>query len=149
MQLEHQLKSRFRSLPHKCSVNIIYTHNWLTSRFKRLLRKEGLTMQQYNLLRILCGSQPKALSIKVIRERMLDRMSDVSRIVEKLRKRGLLDRCANPEDRRNVDVRITKEGLERLASMDAHEEVMDEFFEPLSAKEMHLLNTLLDRLRSQ
>src|ERR1039458_3554105 len=90
MQLEkeiHQVKP-FRNDYHKASVNIVYTGKWMMQFHADILKPYGLTIQQYNILRILRGQYPNATTVKLIRERMLDRMSDASRIVELLRKRS-------------------------------------------------------------
>ena len=104
-------------------------------------------MQQYNILRILRGQHPKSATVKLLRERMLDKMSDASRIVEKLRVKGLVKRTTNPEDRRACDVLITDKGLAILLEIDGNFEIIDRLFDALNEKEMKALNELLDALR--
>ena len=99
-------------------LNLIYTTNWLTSKQDSLFKDSDITVQQYNVLRILRGQYPNPCSIKLIKERMLDRMSDTSRIVDKLYTKKLLERNECPDDRRSVNVVISDKGLELLKSLD-------------------------------
>ena len=148
MKLEDEIKQKkFRSEAHKLGVNIIFTYNWLIHRQSSFLKKYGITSQQFNILRILRGMQGKPASIKLLRERMLDKMSDASRIVEKLRVKGLVKRTTNTEDRRACDVLITEKGLAVLTEIDNNFEVIDRLFDALNDKEMKALNELLDALR--
>jgi len=150
MKLEDEIKQKkFRNEAHKLGVNIIYTFNWMNYHHSDFLKKFGITPQQYNILRILRGMQGEPASIKLLRERMLDKMSDASRIVEKLRLKGLVTRNTNNADRRACDVVITPAGLEVLTQIDAHNDTTDQLFNALSEKEMQTLNTLLDALRGR
>jgi len=115
---------------------------------KAFLETEDITHQQYNILRILRGSS-KPLSTLQIRERMLDKMSDTSRIVERLLKKGLADKKACPTDKRLVDVTITQMGLQLLEKLDDQNQLMDELVGNLDLKEAEKLNALLDKLREQ
>lgn len=148
MRLEDEIvQKKFASEAHKLGVNIIYTFNWLNTHQSKILKSYGLTPQQYNVLRILRGQHPNTANIKLVRERMLDKMSDASRIVEKLRAKGLLDREISTHDRRSCDVSITKSGLELLAQIDTSNISFDMLFNHLNADEMKKLNDLLDKLR--
>jgi len=148
MRLEEEIKQhRFHNQYHKAVVNIIFTNNWLAARQTEILRPHGITMQQYNVLRILRGQYPKPATIKMIKERMLDKMPDASRIVEKLRTKGLVERNARPSDRRNVDVIITPKGLELLSKTDVPEERLEDRLCTLNTEEITTLNNLLDKLR--
>lgn len=151
MRLEDEIKQdRFESQYHKALVNIIYTNNWISSRQTEILRPYGLTMQQYNVLRILRGQHPNPATIKLIKERMLDKMSDASRIVEKLRAKKLVERTVCPDDRRNVDVIITHLGLELLRNIDLPEHLLENSLaHTLEEEEVKKLNHLLDKLRGQ
>lgn len=128
-------------------LNLIYTTNWLTAKQDVLFKDSGVTVQQYNVLRILRGQYPNPCNIKLIKERMLDRMSDASRIVDKLFVKKLLIRkeCAN--DRRNVDILITDKGLQLLKSLDHVDELSKQMVKSLSDNEINTLNNLLDKLR--
>jgi len=98
MKLESEIKQKkFKDEYHKLAVNIIYTHGWLNSHQTEILNKQGLTPQQYNILRILRGRYPEPATVNMLKERMLDKMSDVSRLVERLRIKKLIERknCEN------------------------------------------------------
>jgi DNA-binding MarR family transcriptional regulator len=117
-------------------------------RIKKILAEEDLTPQQFNMLRILRGSFPTPLSTLQIRERMLDKMSDTSRIVDRLILKGLVQKSTSAADKRLVDVLITEAGKNTLAKLDARNEVMDAVINNLNEDEMTQLNALLDKLRS-
>jgi DNA-binding MarR family transcriptional regulator len=112
-----------------------------------MLDEYDLTPQQFNLLRILRGQYPKPASITLLKERMLDKMSDASRLVERLLAKGLVERKICPEDRRKVDVVITKKGLKLLEKIDKTDNEMDNYLKNLSEVEAKKLNELLDKLR--
>lgn len=148
MKLEDEIQQKkFKSDTQKLAINLTYTHNWLNAHYSTMFRSSEITIQQFNVLRILRGQYPNPCSVKLIKERMLDRMSDASRIVDKLKAKGLLDRRECPVDRRSVDVLITNKGLELLASLDGMEESFKEIFKTLSEEEIATLNRLLDKLR--
>ena len=142
----HQL--RFRNEFHKLAVNIIFTHGWLMNKQAGLFGKYEITGNQFNILRILRGQYPSPSSINLLKERMLDKMSDVSRLVERLRLKGLIKREYSRGDRRMVDVSITDKGMKLLEEMDKLNQAYDNFFENLNDKEAVKLNSLLDKLRS-
>lgn len=141
-------QSKFRNEQHKAIVNIIYTGNWLTNKHSQFLKDYDITEQQFNILRILRGQGKKPASITLLKERMLDKMSDVSRLVERLRISGLVERSVCPHDRRAVEVVITKQGLDVLRSIDDDVDIVDAFVSSLSDDELRFLNFLLDKLRT-
>lgn len=143
----HQEKP-FRNNYHKVAVNLIFTGKWMIQFHSDVFKGYGLTVQQYNILRILSGRYPKSATIKFIRERMLDRMSDASRIVELLRKKNLVERNIRIEDRRKMDVLITEKGLNLLNEIEKESENMDNCLSSLNEEEVVLLNNLLDKARS-
>lgn len=148
MELEKEIKQkRFRSEYHKLVLNIVYTGNWISSSNSQWLRKYALSSQQYNVLRILRGQHPNPVSGNLLKDRMLDKMSNTSRLVEKLRLKGLIERKTCKNDRRAVDIIITDAGLELLKEIDTTEEDWVGQFATLSEKETKTLNTLLDKLR--
>lgn len=151
MRLEEAIKQKtpFRSPWHKLTVNLIYTNNWLVARQKDLFKPYGVTSQQFNVLRILRGSYPEPISTSDIRERMLDKMSDVSRIVDRLVKKNLVSRRTCKSDKRLVDVLITEKGLELLKDMDNVQIMGDQAMSNLSTEEAETLNELLDKLRGK
>ena len=148
MKLEDEIvQKKFKSEYQKAVVNVIYTHNWLTHFFAQSLKPYKITQQQYNILRILRGQHPKPASVKLIKERMLDKMSDASRLVEKLRVKNLVEREVNLSDRRNVNVFITNKGLDLLKKLDTIEVSSTKLLSSLNKKEIKQLNDLLDKMR--
>lgn len=142
----HQIK--FRNQRQKAMVNILYTYGWTLEKIKRYLAREDITHQQYNILRILRGSHPEPLSTLQIRERMLDRMSDTSRIVDRMVVKGLVKKTPCPKDKRLVDVILTEKGQQLLKRMDAETEQIDSIMKSLTESEAEMLSNLLDKLRS-
>jgi DNA-binding MarR family transcriptional regulator len=151
MRLEEEIKSS-RTLParQRAVLNILFTASWISAEQGRFLRQFGLTAPQYNILRILKGSAPKALTVLDIKSRMLDRSSNVSRLVEKLRSAGLVNRCTHKDDRRMVLVSISEEGLSLLAEIDSKGFTRSDFQpgQTLTENEAALLAELLDKFRS-
>lgn len=127
-------------------ISLIFVGNWITSRHQQFFKQYGITMQQFNILRILRGQHPQAASINILKERMLDKMSDVSRLVERLRKADLVERKNSEMDRRAVDVRINDKGLELLKTIDAAIVHLDSTLQSLNEKEVIQLNKLLDKM---
>jgi DNA-binding MarR family transcriptional regulator len=148
MKLETKIQqSKFRNEYHKLAVNIFYTHSWLLNRQSDLFQKFAVSGSQYNMLRILRGQNPKPASINLLRERMVDKMSDASRLVERLRLKGLVQREFAPKDRRRVNVSITEKGLKLLYEIDQLDHEYDSFFHQLNEEEAEKVNNLLDKLR--
>jgi DNA-binding MarR family transcriptional regulator len=147
MSIEKDIQQqKFKSEYQKAMINLIYTFNWTTEKLKKIFEKEDLTPQQFNILRILRGSD-KPLSTLEIRERMLDKMSDTSRIVDRLIKKDLVKKIICAADKRLVDVSINCNGLKLLENLDQYENEMESIFSPLSVTEAQTLNTLLDKIR--
>lgn len=139
-------QKNFRNIHQKAAINIVYTNNWLTERFRSFLAEENLTNQQFNVLRILRGSRPEPLSTLKIRERMLDKMSDTSRIVDRLVIKKLVKKTTCATDKRLVDISIRDEGLQLLAKMDQKDSI-DVHLRGLSDMEAETLSNLLDKVR--
>lgn len=152
MRLEDEIKST-RMLParQRAALNILFTASWLSARYERFLRKFSITLPQYNILRILKGSHPKALTVLDIKSRMLERSSNVSRLVEKLRSAGLVDRCTHKDDRRMVMVSITDLGKQMLAAIEGggFSAPEQQAGSQLTEYEASTLAELLDRFRAQ
>jgi DNA-binding MarR family transcriptional regulator len=129
-------------------VNIFYTEGWLRNRLSETLKPHDLTSQQYNVLRILRGSNPKPMSTSCVRSRMLDKMSDVSRIVDRLFKKVLVEKQLCSTDKRLVDVFITDAGLTLLDKIDESMDGMDKMFAGITDEEAATLNQILDKLRN-
>jgi len=148
MKLEDEIQQKkFRNDHQKLAINLTYTYHWLSYKSEQHFKNADITIQQFNVLRILRGQYPEPCNLKLVRERMLDRMSDASRIVDKLKTKGLLSRRECPDDRRNVDLIITDKGLELLKSLDFIDEEAKKIFRHLSLAEVKQLNALLDKLR--
>lgn len=137
---------KFRNEHHKTVVNLIFTHNWVTEQLKQFLENEDLTLQQYNILRILRGSE-KPLSTLQIRERMLDKMSDTSRIVDRLILKALAKKTISKRDKRLVDVTITTKGKKLLEKLDSTQSFIDGVMQNITEQEAKELNNLLDKVR--
>jgi DNA-binding MarR family transcriptional regulator len=150
MSIEDELKGRFRNEYHKGLINLTYTTRQLSYEFFQSLKKHGLAEQQYNVLRILRGFRSQGpLTIGFIKERMLDKDSDVSRIVDRLLEKEYLTRMENSGDRRQKSVEITELGLNLLNSMFECEKTADTLLQNLSVAEIEELNRLLDKIRSK
>ncbi len=148
MKLEEEIKQKkFRNEYHKLAVNILYTHGWLVNHHAEHLKKSGITGAQYNILRILRGQYPNPASVNLLKERMLDKMSDASRLVERLLQKNLVDRRICPDDRRRVEVIITERGLNLLKELDQKEDEFDKLFKNLDEAEVKSANDLLDKMR--
>lgn len=148
MNLETVLKQRkFKTAEERAIVNIIFTAYRINDSHKSILDPYDISIQQYNILRILRGQHPASMSVHLLHDRMLDKNSGVSRMVEKLRAKGYVARDVNTADRRQVDVCITQAGLDLLTRLDEELKPLHGSVRILSAEELDLLNTLLDRLR--
>ena len=148
MGIEKEIhQEKFRSAKHKAMLNILFTNGWFTEKMKNILAPEDITPQQYNILRILRGSFPQPLSTLQIRERMLDRMSDTSRIVDRLVAKQLVKKVVCNKDRRLVDVTITEKGQNLLKRLDGQVNNMDSILSNITEKEAQTISNLLDKLR--
>jgi DNA-binding MarR family transcriptional regulator len=149
MKLEDEIQQKtFQNVMQKLSVNLIYTGNWLMSKSECTLKPHGITLQQFNILRILRGQYPTPVTILLIRERMLDKSPDVSRLVDRLVAKGLVLRHTCPNDRRKMDVSISDKGLTLLKELDKHIANSEKtLFVHITEAEAKTLNHLLDKLR--
>lgn len=146
-KLEELIKqTKFRSEKQKALISIMLVSNLLDNHHENFFKKFGLTLQQYNVLRILRGQFPNPCTVNLIRDRMLDRMSDASRIVERLRKAGFVERVQSAKDRRAVDVLITRKGLNSLAQIDKYEDEMQRPVDLLNEKDAKQLSELLQKI---
>ncbi|HVG41804.1 MAG TPA: MarR family transcriptional regulator [Chitinophagaceae bacterium] len=140
-------QNSFRNAKQKAMINLLYSYGWTIEKIKSFLAQEDITHQQYNILRILRGAAPEPLSTLQIRERMLDKMSDTSRIVDRLVSKELVQKVTCPKDKRLVDVTITAKGQTLLKKLDAASDYMDEVMSNLTENEAETLSSLLDKLR--
>ncbi len=138
---------KFRNPRQKAGINLIYTLAWMREKTKAIFDSEAITPQQFNILRILRGSFPNPLSTLQIRERMLEKMSDTSRIVDRLITKSLVKKITCKNDRRLVDVIITDKGKKMLERLDARQDEIDGVLGNLSEKDANILSDLLDKLR--
>ncbi|WP_114791903.1 MarR family transcriptional regulator [Niabella yanshanensis] len=150
MTIEEEIKqSKFVSSYQKLAFNIIHSSRWLENFLKKRFSEHDLTMQQYNILRILRGSQPNPLSTLQIRERMIDKMSDTSRIVDRLILKKLVTKKISKTDSRLVEVRITEKGLELLTQLDDTDDKLASYLSNLTEEEAALVSNLLDKMHSK
>lgn len=149
MQIEKEIRQTapFLSEHHKMAVNILYTASWLDRRHTQNLKPFGLTPQQFNILRILRGSHPIPAGINMLIERMIDKSSNASRLVDRLFSKGLVQKHINETDKRAVDVTITAAGLEALKKIDEDQMVLEHWLHSVSEEEAKELNRILDKLR--
>jgi DNA-binding MarR family transcriptional regulator len=149
MSLETDIQQNsFKTEYHKAILNILCTQNYLVSRMTEVFKKFDITRQQYNVLRILRGQFPEPASINLIKERMLEKMSDSSRIVERLRLKGLIQREGGKSDKRAAEISITPSGLELLKRMQPEVDELDGNLSGLTLEEAQELNNLLDKVRN-
>jgi DNA-binding MarR family transcriptional regulator len=147
MKIEEEIKQlKFKSPYQKAVLNLIFTSNWLQNRQQDFFKAVGITGQQFNILRILKGQHPKRISGTEIKSRMLDKNSDVSRLIDRLLAKGLIDKQTCPNDKRAFDISITTVGLELLQTLDQQQNEIDQVLQ-LSESEAEQLSTLLDKAR--
>jgi len=147
MRIEDEIKqAKFKSVHQKAVINLIFTAGWLQGRQQNFFKPFGITSQQFNILRILKGQYPKTISGTEIKSRMLDKNSDVSRLLDRLAAKGLIDKQTCPKDKRQSDVQITKAGLDILTELDKEQKAIDHV-QSLTEKEADELSNLLDKLR--
>jgi DNA-binding MarR family transcriptional regulator len=149
MSLEKEIKQeKFQNEFEKVAVNVLFTAGWLHNMNASRLKTHSITPEQYNVLRILRGSHPKALMLADITCRMIDKNSNATRLVEKLRQKGLLKREICENNRRQVDISITEKGLSTLKKIDSEAEAWVETLKSITKAEAVELNRILDKLRS-
>lgn len=150
MKLEEELKvKKFESHYQKAGLSIMFTSAWLEDQINSLLKEYDISEQQYNVLRILKGQKDQPLNLMDIQERMIHKMSNATRLVEKLRLKGLVEREVCEDNRRKVEIRITNTGLELVDKLiPKMKKLHTKVFDNISKKEAKQLATLLDKLRS-
>lgn len=151
MKIEDAIQQKqFVNEFQKAHINVLFTASFLNQKTLKALKPFQISPQQFNILRILRGRYPQPASVKLLTEKMIDKTSNASRLVEKLRAKGLVAREASDDDRRKVDVQITKAGLELLeqASL-AIERMIQNYGASITLEEAGVMNELLDKLRSK
>ena len=146
--IEEEIKQKrsFKNLEEKALVNIMYTHGWVLERMRLFFKDYGITNKQYNILRILKGAE-QPLSTSQIRHRMLDKMSDTTRLINRMITKGWVKKSVSKTDRRLVDIMITDEGLDLLDEIRGIDVKAREIFNNLSEDEIQKLSDLLDKVR--
>ena len=148
MSLETDInQKKFRNEHQKAIINLIYSFHWVTEQSKSILERADVTSQQFNILRILRGAG-MPLSTLQIRQRMLDKMSDTSRIVDRLIVKGLVKKIVCKADKRLVDVSISDKGKKLLEKLDKYDNEMDAIAGSLTEADAKTMNKLLDKLRN-
>ncbi|UXE67082.1 MAG: MarR family transcriptional regulator [Chryseotalea sp. WA131a] len=148
MKIEDEIKQpKFRNAHQKAVINLLYTANWLIDKNNAFFKSYRITNQQFNILRILRGQHPTKISGAEIKNRMIDKNSDVSRLLDRLIVKKLIEKSQCPNDKRAADVIITQSGLDLLAEIDKKMDQTDNDVMNLSAKEAEQLSQLLDKSR--
>jgi DNA-binding MarR family transcriptional regulator len=150
MKIEEEIQQvNFKNIHHKLHINVLFTASFLNQQTNLSLKPYNITWQQFNILRILKGSHPKPATVKLLSERMIDKMSNASRLVEKLRQKGLIERNECPMDRRQVDIMLTQEGLNLVCEASKTiDQIHDSQINSLTEQEAITLNELLDKMRA-
>lgn len=147
MGIEQDIQqASFRNEFQKMGINLLFTANWLNEQIGKILSEEGVTQQQYNILRILRGSATPLSTLK-IRERMLDKMSDTSRIVDRLIAKELVLKNTCEKDKRLVDITLSPKGLELVDQLDQFNDRIDALLKGIDESEAATLNQILDKIR--
>lgn len=142
--ISKDIQSSFKNTKVKALLNIIYTANWIQGQQNAFFKPFGISPQQYNVLRILRGAG-EAISVQTIKDRMLERSPNATRMMDKLCAKDLIERVACPTDRRVVHIEITRQGLELLTQIDG--DLKHDYLENLSVQEAEILSDLLDKIR--
>jgi DNA-binding MarR family transcriptional regulator len=146
-KIEEEIQQKKFKSPHqKAVINLIYTANWLQAKHQEFFKTFGITGQQFNILRVLKGQHPKSISATEIKTRLLDRNSDVSRLLDRLAAKNLLTKTTCPNDKRASDIFITEEGLNLLNEIDKIQKDIDSVL-ALDSEEARQLSDLLDKCR--
>ena len=147
-KIEDEIKQKsFKSEYHKLTVNLLFTNSWLLNCHKNIFSNYNITIAQYNILRILRGQHPNPISINSLQDRMIEKMSDTSRLVERLRVKGYVKRKECDYDRRKSEITITNSGLKLLRELDFIDKKFEELLSSITVEEAKRLNKLLDKLR--
>jgi DNA-binding MarR family transcriptional regulator len=148
MEIEKEIQqAKFKSHKHKAVLNIFFTSGWLSCHQQRFFKEHGLSPQQYNVMRILRGQKGNPITINGIQERMLDKSSNASRLIDKLTEKKFADRVVSKIDRRQVDIIITEKGLALLKKIDIEIDSLENSYSNITEKEAEELNRILDKLR--
>lgn len=148
MKIEDEIKqTKFRDAYQKLAINLLFTAGWLESRQQDFFKPFGITTQQFNILRILRGQHPNQISGVEIKSRMVDRNSDISRLLDRLLKKGLIHKTQSESDKRATNISIAESGLELLARIDERLQSLEKGHFQLTEDEAIQLSSLLDKAR--
>jgi len=149
VKIEEEIKQpKFKNEYQKAHINVLFTAAWLSQQTTQQLKPFNISWQQFNILRILRGMYPKPVTVKLLTERMIDKMSNASRLVEKLKQKGYVERKACPDDRRRVDIVITEQGMKVINEASAVvDQALRENMQSITTEEAMALNTILDKMR--
>jgi DNA-binding MarR family transcriptional regulator len=148
MKIEEEIKQKsFRNPRQKAALNLTFTANWLQGKQQEFFKTYGITASQFNILRILRGQHPNKISGVEIKSRMLDRNSDIPRLLDRLVKKNLILKTVCPSDKRAADVTITEQGLQILSDIDQLIDQKEAIQIKLSLEEAAQLSDLLDKCR--
>lgn len=139
---------RYESVFQQAMVNIFFTHNYCNEKVKQALLPYEITAQQFNVLRILRGQYPKPCTVNLLKSRMLDKMCDASRIVDRVVQKEWVNKKVNHYDKRAVDVIISDKGLALLSKLDEEVSLSAVISPKLSYEEAVQLNELLSKISS-
>lgn len=145
MKIEEELKHNFLTPQQRVATNIIFTSNWILNKLSVALKPTGLSLQQFNVLSILHGQENQTATVNLIKDRLIDRMPNVSRLLNKLMEKGLIEKERNLSDQRVVYVKLTPEGL---AVKKQGRIIIDKGVIDFSDEEADRLNDLLEKLRT-
>jgi DNA-binding MarR family transcriptional regulator len=147
-RIEDDIKQKeFKNEYGKAYINLAYTYHHFHSLTAKVIKSKKITHQQYNVLRILRGSYPDSKRIGDVKAVMIDKNPDLTRLIDRLLTKGYVSRTNCDEDRRQVNVIITKEGLKLLKELDKEMENWDDMLKAISVEEAKQLNTILDKWR--
>ena len=148
MKIEDIIKSKVISLELKTVLNLLYTTNLVQDKTSEALKSFELSTEQFNVLRILRGQKGVPASLSCVQERMICKMSNTTRLVDKLITKGMVQRSVCENNRRKVDIVITQKGMDTLAQLDEPmKELNNSIIKNLSVQETETLNSLLDKIR--
>jgi DNA-binding MarR family transcriptional regulator len=148
ISIEEEIQQgHFADLADKAIINVVFTANLFQARMTQLLKPFGLTLQQFNILRILRGQHGNPIALFEVKRRMIDRNPDVSRIVDRMVRKGLIERAVCPSDKRQADLRLLPKGETTLAATDPVIEQSGQLQRDMPAADLAKLSSLLDRLR--
>ncbi len=147
MKIEDEIKQqKFKSPQQKVVINLLYTTSWMQSRQQEIFKQFNITLQQFNILRILRGQHPNSISATEIKSRMVDKNSDVSRLLDRLLAKNVISKKTSSSDKRAADINLTEDGLELLRTVDKKQHQIDNIL-VLSDEEATQLSDLLDKSR--